>query len=87
MRRNIKVYVAGPYSADNVISVLENIKNGIRVSVEVFLAGYSPFCPFIDYQFQFFLREGERLDVDDYYGYSLAWLTFGINCQRFSGQI
>ena len=39
------------------------------------MAGYSPFCPFIDYQFQFFLREGERLDVDDYYGYSLAWLT------------
>jgi nucleoside 2-deoxyribosyltransferase len=68
------IYVAGAYSADNVISVLDNIREGTRVGVELMLAGYAPFVPWLDHQFQFYLREGEALTVDDYYEYSIAWL-------------
>jgi hypothetical protein len=70
----MRVYVAGPYSANNVIEVLENIRRGQRASVEILLAGHEPFCPWLDYQFQFMLREGENLTVKDYYRYSMAWL-------------
>jgi hypothetical protein len=69
-----RVYVAGSYSAGTAIEVLDNIRRGTRAGVELLLAGYSPFVPWIDHQFQFYLREGEVLSVEDYYRYSLAWL-------------
>jgi hypothetical protein len=69
-----RIYVAGPYSANNVITVLDNIRNGIRASTELMLRGYSPFCPWLDFHFQLQLRDGEQLDVQDYYRYTLAWL-------------
>ena len=69
-----RVYVAGAYSANNVIAVLDNMRLGMRASVEVFLAGYAPFSPWLDYQFTLMLRDNEKLVVKDYYEYSLAWL-------------
>ena len=69
-----RVYVAGPYSADNVITVLDNMRRGMRVSLEVFLAGFAPFSPWMDYHYQLQLKENEALSVKDYYEYSLAWL-------------
>lgn len=69
-----RIYIAGPYSADNVIKVLENMRNGMRLSTEVMLSGYAPFCPWLDYHFALMCREGERIAVEDYYQYSLAWL-------------
>lgn len=69
-----RVYVAGPYSATNVIAVLDNMRWGMRASVEVLLAGYAPFCPWLDYNFQLQLRGDEALTVQDYYDYSMAWL-------------
>lgn len=68
------MYVAGAYSSDNVLGVLDNMRRGMRMSTEIFLAGFSPFCPWLDYQFQLMLREGEHLTVEDYYRYSMAWL-------------
>ena len=69
-----RVYVAGSYSANNVISVLENIRKGIRAGLDVLLLGYAPFVPWLDYHFQLMLQGNEKLTVDDYYQYSLAWL-------------
>lgn len=69
-----RVFVAGAYSADNVIDVFDNIRIGTRASTEIFLEGYAPFCPWLDWQFLVMLRNGESLTVDDYYAYSLAWL-------------
>lgn len=69
-----RIYVAGAYSADNVIDVLDNMRRGMRAATEVLLAGYAPFCPWLDYQFQLMLREGETLTLQDYYEYSLAWV-------------
>lgn len=69
-----RVYVAGAYSASNVIDVLDNMRRGMRWSTRVMLAGHAPFCPWIDYHFQLQLQEHEELTVEDYYAYSLAWL-------------
>lgn len=69
-----RVYVAGPYSSDNVIGVLDNIREGMRWSTQILLSGFAPFCPWHDFHFQLMLKPDERLTVDDYYGYSMAWL-------------
>lgn len=70
----MRVYIAGPYSADNVITVLDNIREGMRAATKVMLSGDAPFCPWLDFHFQLMLRPGESLTVKDYYRYSLAWL-------------
>ena len=65
-----RVYVAGSYNADNVIKVLNNIKRGTQVCVDLLKRGYIPFCPWLDFQFSWF---GD-LKIEDYYRYSMGWL-------------
>jgi len=68
-----RIYVAGPYSASNAMDVLRNIRYGIEVSTKVLLAGFAPFCPWLDYHFV--LEDNyEKLLVSDLREYSLAWL-------------
>lgn len=69
-----RVYLAGAYSADNVIDILDNMRRGMRAATEILLAGYSPFVPWFDFHFQLMLRENESLSVEDYYRYSIDWL-------------
>jgi len=38
-----RIYVAGNYNADNVIKVLNNIKRGTQVCVDLLKKGYIPF--------------------------------------------
>jgi len=66
--------VAGSYGAPNVLEVLNNMRRGMRRSTEVLLAGYAPFCPWLDYQFTLMLREDENITLEQYYNYSMAWL-------------
>jgi len=68
-----RIYVAGPYSANNVMDVLRNIRNGIEASQRVFMLGYAPFCPWLDYHYVL-MDFGDALTLDDFYKYSLAWL-------------
>ena len=74
--QNIKkrVYIAGPYSSGDILKILDNIRKGIRAGVEVLLMGYAPFCPWLDHQFQFFLQGDEKLTVEHYREFSIAWL-------------
>ena len=69
-----RVYVAGAYSADNVLGVLDNMRRGMRLSTEVFVNGFAPFCPWLDYHYTLMLQEGEEISLNDYYQYSLAFL-------------
>ena len=69
-----RIYIAGAYSASNVITVLDNMREGMRLATKVFLLGHAPFCPWLDFHFQLMLRKGEILTVEDYYKYSIAWL-------------
>ena len=70
MKQRLRVYVAGAYSADNVLDVLTNMRRGIALSVQVWQEGFAPFCPWLDFQFGL-LTEAT---IEDYYEYSMAWL-------------
>jgi len=65
-----RVYVAGAYSADNIIQVFTNMRLGIALSLRVLKAGFAPFCPWLDYQFAL----KEQMSLKEYYDYSMAWL-------------
>lgn len=68
-----KVYVAGPYSADNVLDVLKNIGRGERVCAELFGMGFAPFCPWHDKSYVTDRFDAE-FTVKQFYDYSMAWL-------------
>jgi len=70
----IKVFIAGKYDDTDIISVLDNIVRGQRLAVELMRHGFAPFCPFLDYQYAFHLRPGERLPKIIYQEMSIAFL-------------
>lgn len=65
-----RVYVAGAYSSNNVIGVLDNMRRGMKLSYDVLKLGAAPFVPWFDYHFSLI---GE-VTLDEYYNYSLAYL-------------
>jgi hypothetical protein len=69
-----RIYVAGPYSADNVLGVLDNIRNGLHVSTRLFVAGYAPFCPWSDFLFHLMTKPSDTIRKSRYYEYSMAFL-------------
>lgn len=68
-----RIYVAGPYSADNVIDVLKNIGRGEKVCAELFRLGYAPFCPWHDKSYVTDNIDYD-LNVKLFYDFSMAWL-------------
>ena len=68
MTKKIKiVYVAGLITPRGVNSVhpaidyLLNVRNLIRASLDVFMAGFTPFCPALDFLFFLQLEKGEYI--------------------------
>jgi hypothetical protein len=70
-----KVYVAGVCSSYTTIGTLTNIRKGMRLSTEVLLAGFAPFCPWFDHQFVYQLRDGEEISKQRYQQNSMVWLS------------
>ena len=70
----IRVYVAGAYSDDNILGCLENMRTGIKKSLEVLDAGFSPFVPWFDYLFTLMREDSQKIGIQEYYDYSMAWL-------------
>ena len=68
-----KVYVAGPYSADNIIQVLSNIRNGIETAVGLIHLGHAVFCPHLDFLFALVMG-GESLTKEQFQANSMAWV-------------
>jgi hypothetical protein len=66
-----KIYLAGAYSADNVMDVLHNIGIGIKMATKILKEGNAPFCPWLDYHFA---MEDQTIPKENFYKYSLAWL-------------
>lgn len=73
MKEKIKVYVAGPYSGDNVLSILQNIGRGEKACAELFRLGFAPFCPWHDKSYVIDNPDIE-FKIEDFYEYSIAWL-------------
>jgi len=69
----LRVYVAGPYSANNVIDVLKNIGRGQDMCAELFSLGFAPFCPWHDKSYVSD-RYDDDFTVQQFYDYSIAWL-------------
>ena len=68
-----RIYIAGPYSSDNVLGVFENMRKGMALATQVRRLGYAPFCPWMDFMY-FFINDGEPFSLENCYEYSLAWL-------------
>lgn len=68
-----RVYLAGCYSADNVLDVLKNIGRGEHYAGKLFLAGYSPFCPWHDKDYVI-KNWNEEFTVKMFYDYCMDWL-------------
>ena len=68
-----KIYVAGDYSADNIIEGLQNIGKGRMESVKLFRRGFAPFCPWWDASFCIDLPYAD-FDKDMFYNASMAWM-------------
>lgn len=69
------VYVAGAMSSDNLPTMLQNIRRGVKMGAKCLEAGFAPFVPHLDIFFQ--LMEGEELKAEkqDFYDYSMEILT------------
>ena len=68
-----KVYVAGAYSANNIIDCLKNIGRGEHYSAEIFMMGFAPFCPWHDADYV--IKNWDKdFTVKMFYDYSMAWL-------------
>ena len=69
-----KVYVAGAMSADNILEMLQNIHDGIKLGSELLKDGYAPFVPHFDTMFK--IQNGVDFDVplQYYYDYTMEWL-------------
>ena len=72
--KRLRVYVAGAYSADNVMDVLANMRKGMRVGTQLLHLGFAPFVPWLDHHLVFMLQGDESFAVEDFYEYSLSWL-------------
>ena len=68
-----RIYVAGPYSANNVLDVLKNIGRGEKVCAELFRLGFAPFCPWHDKSYVIDLPY-DQFTIQQFYKYSIAWL-------------
>lgn len=68
-----RIYVAGAYSANNVIDVLKNIGRGEYYSAKLFMLGYAPFCPWHDKDYVI-KNWDKEFTVQQFYDYSMAWL-------------
>ena len=73
MKNRIRVYVAGRYSDDNVLSVLQNIGRGEKACAELFRLGFAPFCPWHDKSYVTDNPDVE-FSIEDFYEFSIAWL-------------
>jgi nucleoside 2-deoxyribosyltransferase len=69
-----RVYIAGPYSSDNVLGVLDNVRAGMRMATKLLQHGFAVFCPWTDHQLFFQLREGESISIETIQAHSMEWL-------------
>lgn len=65
-----RIYVAGPYSGPDVITILGNIKRGIETSTQILNKGFAVYCPWLDWQ----LGITEYIKLEQYRRNSIAWL-------------
>lgn len=66
----LRVYIAGAYNSHDVKGVLDNMRKGLRLSIQVLKSGFAPFSPWLDYTFGIM----EDISVEEFKAYSMEWL-------------
>ena len=69
-----RVYVAGAMSADNILEMLQNIHDGIKLGSELLKNGYAPFVPHFDIFFKIQNGVDFNIPLQYYYDYTMEWL-------------
>ena len=69
-----RVYVAGAMSADNILEMLQNIHDGIKLGSELLKNGYAPFVPHFDVLFKIQNGANFQVPIQYYYDYTMEWL-------------
>ena len=66
-----RVYIAGAYSAPDVLTVIDNMRRGLRLAAEVQTAGFAAYVPWED-----ILRHliSDGFSIETCYAASMAWL-------------
>ena len=68
-----KIYVAGAYSADNILDIMANVKKGQDMAAYLIAHGYAVFCPFLDFQLAL-TAYGSDLTKEMYQANSMAFV-------------
>lgn len=68
-----RIYVAGPYSADNVLDVLRNIGRGEDICTRLFDLGFAPYDPWHDRKYVMNNPNG-NFTVHKFQDNSMEWL-------------
>ena len=69
----LRVYVAGPYSADKLINGLSNIGRGIFMAIKVLKMNFAVFVPWLDCLLAI-MGFKDDIDVELLRAHSMAWL-------------
>ena len=80
-----RIYVAGKYSADNVLDVLRNIGLGEMACAVLFRSGYAPFCPWHDKTYVMAFPQHD-FTVQQFKDFSMAWLDVSDAVYVISGR-
>jgi hypothetical protein len=78
MERNMKIYVAGPYTANSNSEIQKNVDNAIDAAITVYEKGHYPYLPHLTHWIELRSQETNRgLKWEDYIEMDHIWLQ---NC-------
>jgi hypothetical protein len=67
---SFRIYVAGAYSAPNILEVADNIRKGRDLAVNLLQMGFFPYCPWNDWE----LAVRMALPMEIWKANGMAWL-------------
>jgi len=71
----MRIYIAGPLTADTDEAVLQNCQKAIDAGIELMRMGHTPFVPHLMHWFDTRARgKGVNFSWEDYISWCLAWL-------------
>lgn len=77
MNKPLKIYIAGPYSAETEEQRLRNVKAAIDAGVRLFLKGHFPYVPHLTHFVDERAKEiGVSFSWEDYIKWDRAWMDF-----------
>lgn len=75
MSDSMKIYVAGPYSADTEGGKLDNTNRAIEVGLDIFKKGHYPYIPHVTYWVdQYAMKRDIPMTYEEYMDWDEEWL-------------